>query len=46
MAWLEEGNDVRFGEWGLREVEVLNTWCVCVFARFWGGWRLGAPWDV
>jgi obg-like ATPase 1 len=25
-AYLEEGNDVRFGEWGLREIEVLNTW--------------------
>jgi hypothetical protein len=26
MAWLEEGKDVRFGEWNLREVECLNTW--------------------
>ncbi|GBF92492.1 obg-like ATPase [Raphidocelis subcapitata] len=26
MAWLEEGKDVRFGEWNLREVEALNTW--------------------
>jgi len=25
-AWLEEGNDVRFGEWSLREVEILNSW--------------------
>ncbi|KAI8462511.1 MAG: P-loop containing nucleoside triphosphate hydrolase protein [Monoraphidium minutum] len=26
MAWLDEGNDVRFGEWTLREIECLNTW--------------------
>jgi hypothetical protein len=28
LAWLDEGKDVRFGEWNLREVECLNTWCV------------------
>lgn len=26
LAWLEDGKDVRFGEWNLREVEALNTW--------------------
>lgn len=26
LAWLDEGKDVRFGEWGIREVEVLNSW--------------------
>ena len=24
LKWLEEGKDVRNGEWGLNEIEVLN----------------------
>jgi hypothetical protein len=31
LAWLEEGKDVRFGEWNLREVDLLNTWWAFVF---------------
>lgn len=26
LAWLQEGNDVRLGDWTAREIEILNTW--------------------
>lgn len=26
LAWTQEGNDVRLGDWTAREIEVLNSW--------------------
>jgi obg-like ATPase 1 len=26
LAWLEEGKDVRLGDWTAREIEFLNNW--------------------
>jgi ribosome-binding ATPase YchF (GTP1/OBG family) len=26
LAWLQEGQDVRLGDWTAREIEILNTW--------------------
>ena len=39
LAWVEAGNDVRFGDWSLREVEALNTWCVWRARAALGGLR-------
>lgn len=25
-AWVQEGKDVRLGDWTAREIEILNTW--------------------
>lgn len=25
-AWLQEGKDVRLGDWSAREIEILNSW--------------------
>jgi obg-like ATPase 1 len=26
LAWLEDGKDVRLGDWTAREIEILNNW--------------------
>jgi hypothetical protein len=26
LAWVQEGKDVRLGDWSAREIEILNTW--------------------
>jgi hypothetical protein len=26
LAWTQEGNDVRLGDWSAREIEILNSW--------------------
>jgi obg-like ATPase 1 len=26
LAWVQEGKDVRLGDWSAREIEILNSW--------------------